>query len=288
VIKPIVKWAGGKRQILAHLIDRLPISWEHYYEPFIGGGALFIALSNMGMIKKATISDANPELVNLYHVIQKRPNELVGALKHPELKNTREKYIELRNTFNRKRGDPTDAVERAALFLYLNRHGYNGLWRVNRNGEFNVPFGRYQSPRLPSPGLILGFSRLLESVTIQEGDFARTMENAREGDFVYCDPPYFPISSTSRFTAYHAKEFSFEDQVRLSRVCRSLTRRNVSLMISNSWAPQICQLYQGFHNEMITALRAINSRGDRRTGVPEMIITNYLPDRDANPLNPSE
>jgi DNA adenine methylase len=287
VIKPIVKWAGGKRQILAQLIDRLPLSWEHYYEPFIGGGALFIALNNMGNIKRATISDANPELVNLYRVIQNRPNELVRALKHPEFKNTREKYLELRNTFNRKRGNPTDAVERAALFLYLNRHGYNGLWRVNRKGEFNVPFGRYQSPRFPSPRQILGFSDLLECVTIQEGDFARTMEKAQEGDFVYCDPPYFPISSTSRFTAYHAKEFSFEDQVRLAQVCRNLSRRGVSVMISNSWAPEISQLYHEFHHEMITAARAINSRGDRRTGIPELIITNYLPEKDATRLIPS-
>jgi DNA adenine methylase len=276
VIKPVVKWAGGKRQILAHLIDHLPVSWEHYYEPFIGGGALLIALKNRGMINKATISDANPELVNLYRVIQKRPTDLIRALKHPEFKNNRQQYLEMRNAFNRIRGDPSKTVERSALFLYLNRHGYNGLWRVNRKGEFNVPFGRYNSPMLPSPGLILAFSHLLECVSILEGDFAVTVQKARKGDFVYCDPPYFPISSTSRFTAYHVKEFSFEDQIRLSNVCKSLTNHGVSVMVSNSWASEICELYRGFNCEIIEAARPINSRGDRRSGIPEMIITNYI------------
>jgi DNA adenine methylase len=275
VIKPVVKWAGGKRQILAHLIERLPVSWDHYYEPFIGGGALLIALNNQGRIDKATLSDANPELVNLYHVIQKWPDDLIGTLKDQEFKNNREQYLELRSIFNDIRGDSSRTVERAALFLYLNRHGYNGLWRVNRKGEFNVPFGRYQSPSFPSPELIHGFSRLLERVNIEEGDFSNTVKTAREGDFVYFDPPYFPISPTSRFTAYHAKEFSFEDQVRLSEVFRNLADRGVSVMMSNSWTPVIRELYGEFHCEMIEAARAINSRGDRRTGIPEMIITGY-------------
>jgi DNA adenine methylase len=277
VIKPVVKWAGGKRQILPHLIERLPISWEHYYEPFIGGGALLIALNNQGMIGKATISDANPELVNLYRVIQKRPDDLIGTLKQSEFKNSREQYLELRSNFNSMRGDPSRTMERAALFLYLNRHGYNGLWRVNRKGEFNVPFGRYHSPSFPSPELILGFSRLLERVNIQEDDFANSVKTAREGDFVYFDPPYFPISPTSRFTAYHAKEFSFEDQVRLSEVFRRLVDRRVSVMMSNSWTPEIRELYDGFHCDIIEAARAINSRGDRRAGIPEMIIIGYVP-----------
>lgn len=277
MIKPVIKWAGGKRQILAYLIDHLPRTWEHYYEPFIGGGALLIALYNQEMVKRATISDANPELVNLYRIIQKRPYDLIQALENSGFKNTREQYLWLRSTFNHIRGDPSDAVKRAALFLYLNRHGYNGLWRVNRKGEFNVPFGRYHSPALPSPELIIGFSRMLEHVNIREGDFTNIMRKAREGDFVYCDPPYFPISPTSRFTAYHTTEFSLKDQVRLSKICRILTNRKVSVMVSNSWAPEICELYRGFHCKIIEASRTINSRGDRRTGIPEMIITNYVP-----------
>jgi DNA adenine methylase len=275
VIKPIVKWAGGKRQILAHLINRLPNSWQHYYEPFIGGGALLTALNNLGMLGRATISDANPELVNLYRIIQECPDDLIGILKDQEFKNTREQYLRLRSIFNHIRGDSSRKMERAALFLYLNRHGYNGLWRVNRKGEFNVPFGKYHSPSFPSSELIIGFSRLLERVNIREGDFANTVKTAREGDFVYFDPPYFPISLTSRFTAYHAKEFSFEDQVRLSKVFMSLADRGVSVMVSNSWTPEIRELYDGFHCEMIEAARVINSRGDRRTGIPEMIITGY-------------
>jgi DNA adenine methylase len=283
VIKPVVKWAGGKRQILAHLRDHLPKSWGHYYEPFMGGGALLVALYNQGRITRATISDANPDLVSLYRVIQKQPDDLIRALKKPEFENTREKYLELRKRFNYKR-DVSDRVERAALFLYLNRHGYNGLWRVNRKGEFNVPFGRYQSPQLPASDTILGFSRLLECVKIQEGDFANTIKKARKGDFVYFDPPYFPLSSTSHFTSYHAGKFTWDDQVRLAEVCKNLTICGVTVMVSNSRTPEISNLYQGFFYKIIEAARAINSRGDCRTGIQEMIITNYVPENQ-NPCN---
>ncbi len=283
MIKPLVKWAGGKRQILHHLLNHLPNSWQHFYEPFIGGGALFIALGNQGRINEATISDANTELVNLYRVVQTQPEDLIQALSRPEFENNREKYLELRETFNRKR-ESLDPIDKAALFLYLNRHGYNGLWRMNRKGDFNVPFGKYKSPRFPTRELILGFSKLLKNVTILEADFAHAVGKARTGDFVYFDPPYFPVSSTSHFTAYHGKEFLFEDQVRLSRLCRNLTERGVAVMISNSCSSEIRDLYRGFHIELITAGRSINCRGDRRTGIPEMIITNYFSEGKSTPF----
>ncbi len=276
MIKPLVKWAGGKRQILTHLLEHLPNSWHSYYEPFIGGGALFIALCNQGRITGATISDVNPELMNLYRVVQQQPEELYHALCHPDFENNKETYFELRNKFNRER-DSLDFVEKAALFLYLNRHGYNGLWRMNSRGDFNVPFGRYKSPKFPSHELIQGFSQLLKYVTVLKGDFANAVETARKGDFVYLDPPYFPISTTSHFTAYHANKFPFEEQVRLSRLCRNLSDKGVSVMISNSRSPQIFELYHGFHIESIISARSINCRGDRRNGIPELLITNYLP-----------
>jgi DNA adenine methylase len=273
-----VKWAGGKRQILNQLICRLPSQWEHYYEPFVGGGALLIALWSSGRVEEATISDANFELVNLYQVIRDQPDNLLQAMNNPFFENTRERYLELRHLYNQMRGNPASIVERAVLLLYLNRHGYNGLWRVNRKGEFNVPFGKYRSPSLPSEDLILAFSRMLKKVDIRECDFAETAKKAKKGDFVYCDPPYHPLSRTSRFTAYHSKGFSYLDQVRLSEVGRALKKRGVSVMISNSRTPEICHLYRDFHQEVIQASRSINSRGDRRSGIPEVIFTSYKPD----------
>lgn len=275
MLKPVVKWAGGKRQILPHLSKHLPDQWDHYYEPFVGGGALLIHLYNHNLLNHATISDTNGELVDLYRVIRDNPEELIHALNDPILCNTRKDYLELRQRFNRLKRYRRYSIEKAVLFLYLNRHGYNGLWRVNRRGEFNVPFGRYRSPALPSPEHIGAFSLMLKEVVIRKGDFASATKKAKAGDFVYFDPPYQPVSGTANFTSYVAGGFTYNEQVRLARICTELRNRGVAVMVSNSFTPEILSLYQGFTINRVIAHRAINSKPDARSGITELIITSY-------------
>lgn len=275
MLRPVVKWAGGKRQILPHLSKHLPDQWDHYYEPFVGGGALLIHLYNQHLLNHATISDTNGELVDLYRVIRDNPEELVKVLNHGPFRNTPKDYLELRQRFNRLKRYRGCSIDKAALFLYLNRHGYNGLWRVNRNGEFNVPFGRYHSPALPSPEHIRAFSLMLKEVVIRKGDFASTTKKARAGDFVYFDPPYQPVSRTANFTSYVAGGFGYDEQVRLVRICTELRNRGVAVMVSNSFTPEILSLYREFSINRVIAHRAINSKPDARSGIIELIITSY-------------
>ncbi len=273
VLRPVVKWAGGKRQILPYLVCALPPRWIRYYEPFIGGGALLIELFTRHQLRNATIADLNPELVNLYCILRDRPEDLIQALEQDGYENNREAYEKARDTFNRIRGVSNCALDRAVLLVYLNRHGYNGLWRVNRKGEFNVPFGRYKKPRLPSAELIRAFSSLLSGITICHADFESAVVGATSGDLVYFDPPYHPVSPTASFTAYGAGGFSYHDQERLARISRDLASRGVAVIVSNSDTPEIRDLYSGFALQSVPANRSINSRGDRRTGAVELILT---------------
>jgi len=275
VVKPIIKWPGGKRQIINELLVRLPQTWNRYYEPFIGGGALLINLYNTQRLFEATISDANEELINLYRIIKTKPDELIESLKNITFTNSRKRYLQNRSAFNSMKGKKAFDVERAAYFIYLNKHGFNGLWRVNKNGNFNVPFGRYRNPQLPTQDHIKALSQMLKNVAILHQDFEQTVSTVRRKDFIYFDPPYQPISSTSNFTDYQPGGFDFGNQARLAMVCRNLTKKGVFLMVSNSDSPQVIGLYKGFTIERITANRAINSRPDRRSGILELVITNY-------------
>ncbi len=274
-LRPLVKWAGGKRQLLPELMSRTPPHWNVYYEPFVGGGALLVELYNRGVLGKATISDLNEELINLYTVVRDKPDELIEALKNDEFKNDRSTYLKLRKRFNEIMGKPEYRVERAALFIYLNRHGYNGLWRVNSKGEFNVPFGRYKNPSMPSPQLIFEFSRMLRNVEVLNVDFEEVVSKASKGDFVYFDPPYQPVSETANFTDYTSDGFDYSEQKRLAKVCRELTDRGVYVMVSNSYTQEVLDLYEGFYVHTVKANRFINSKADRRKGISEVIITNY-------------
>jgi len=219
MLKPLVKWAGGKRQLLPELTKRLPEKWKTYYEPFVGGGALLIELYKKKMLKSAVISDLNEELINLYCVVKNRPYELIEMLSNADFKNEKETYLKLRERFNEIIGNPEYSIERAALLLYLNKHCYNGLWRVNKAGKFNVPFGRYKNPSMPSRKHILEFSSMLKSVEILNLDFEKAVSFASEGDFVYFDPPYQPVSETAYFTDYTSTGFDYSEQKRLAKVC---------------------------------------------------------------------
>jgi DNA adenine methylase len=275
VTAPLVKWAGGKRQLLDKLSERLPREWGTYFEPFIGGGALLVKLHNENRISKAVISDLNGELINLYRVVQKKPGELIEELQDPGFQNTEIAFRQIKSEFNEMIGTRKDPVKRAAFLLYLNKHGYNGLWRVNSRGKFNVPFGRYAKKSLPTETSIGKFHTMLEPVTILHKDFAGTVKTARENDFVYFDPPYHPISKTANFTDYNSNGFGFKDQERLAEGYKKLNDRGVFVMLSNSHSPVIEELYKDFTISYVKAKRFINCNGERRTGVMEIIVTNY-------------
>ncbi|EZQ10603.1 DNA methyltransferase [Candidatus Acidianus copahuensis] len=271
-VEPILKWAGGKRQLIPFFIDLLPESFEVYYEPFVGGGALLTSLYNMGLIRKAVISDTNADLINLYKLIKEKPNELIEEINRLNPKNTADFYYRARKEFNSIKEFNS---RKGALLIYLNRHCYNGLWRVNSRGEFNVPFGRYKNPSMPSKEKILAFHTMLSLVDIRNEDFEYAVKDARRGDFVYFDPPYFPVSETANFTSYVVDGFSYSDQVRLSRVMKELDRRGVQVMLSNSDVKEIRDLYSEFKIYSVEANRFINSDPNKRKGIREIIVLNY-------------
>ncbi len=275
MLRPFVKWAGGKRQLLNEIGKRLPDAIDTYFEPFVGGGALLVNLKNEERISKAVISDLNGELINLYNVVKKNPDKLIDAFSHDEFENSEDAFRNLKTEFNTLTGLPGNEVRRAALLMYLNKHGYNGLWRVNSKGKFNVPFGRYAKRNMPTEHSILKFSKMLENVKILNLDFEQAVKPAKKGDFVYFDPPYHPISKTANFTDYNSNGFTFDDQKRLADVFRKLHDKGVRLMLSNSKVPKIEELFDGFTIGTVDAKRFINCNGERRNGTKEIIVTNY-------------
>ncbi|WOF15714.1 DNA adenine methylase [Methanoplanus sp. FWC-SCC4] len=275
MLKPVVKWAGGKRQLIDEIFLRIPEKWNTYYEPFIGGGAVFIHLYNENLIQNAVINDINRELVNLYLTIQENHCDLSMELKSEDFKNDSEVFYNLRDEFNMILGDESQKIRRAALFIYLNRHCFNGLWRENKSGLFNVPFGRYKSPKLPDEEFILSFGKMLERTKIKNEGFESSVAGAKEGDFVYFDPPYMPVSKTADFTSYSSSGFCYNDQKRLSLLFRELSDNGVNVMLSNSNNPEIHQLYSGYNIHVVEARRNINSNPDKRLGASEVIVTNY-------------
>ena len=278
MIRPIVKWAGGKRQLIPELLKRSPESWGTYFEPFIGGAAFLLALYNNERIHHAIMSDANRELINLYETIQTRPDELIETLADENFKNEKEFFYENRIRYNKIINTSQEPVLRAAYFIYMNRHCFNGLWRVNKSGTFNVPFGSYKNPSLPDRARIQNFSDALQEVEILNTDFAETVKKAKEGDFVYFDPPYMPVSDTAKFTSYNASGFPFEEQKRLAEVFADLADRGVCAMLSNADVPAVHELYQDFTVSVVAANRMINRDATKRTGSSEVIVTNYQPD----------
>lgn len=275
MIVPLLKWAGGKRQLRSELTRRLPEQWGTYFEPFIGGGALLVELANQGRLGRAVAGDKNPELVNLYRVVRNNPEALITALSDGKFRNDDESFRQAKAEFNSLIGTTRRPVERAAYLLYLNKHGYNGLWRVNSSGKYNVPFGKYARLSMPAPQNLKRFSRMLRNVTLVHADFERILRTVRPGDFVYLDPPYYPLSKTARFTDYTTGGFSSGDQKRLARIFRRLSDRGVFLMLSNSCTTEIRDLYEGFTIHTVPAKRFINCKGERRCGASELIVTNY-------------
>ncbi len=271
VPRPFLKWAGGKTQLISELIARMPKQFSRYYEPFLGGGALFFSLYRSQKIRLAFLSDLNAELIDTYLAIRDYVDDVIAILS--QYPHSKEFYYDLRIRDPWKMPLP----ERAARMIYLNKTGYNGLYRVNRQGKFNVPFGRYKSPRYCDRENLKAVSNALQGVSIKCVPFEKAVEQADEGDWVYFDPPYAPLSQTSNFTSYHATGFSPEDQKRLRDVCLSLTAKGVHITLSNSNAKLIRELYSipSFFISEVPANRAINSNGNRRSKITELIITAY-------------
>lgn len=273
--RPFLKWAGGKTQLTDELLARMPVNFNAYHEPFVGSGALFFRLYRERKIKHATLSDINAELIDTYRAIRDTATEVIRLLSEFPYDETF--YYEIREK------DPwsMSLAERAARMIYLNKTGYNGLYRVNRQGKFNVPFGRYKSPKYVDKDNLLAVSRALENVEILCTSFGAVVERVEPGDWVYFDPPYVPLSQTSNFTSYHANGFGLQDQERLRDICVELSQKNVYITLSNSDTAIIRSLYElpYFAIDEVLANRAINCNGAKRGKITELVITNYPVER---------
>ena len=275
---PFLKWAGGKGKLARHILARMPAGVACYHEPFAGGGAVFFALQTAGRVTDARLSDSNVELIECFVAVRDRPLELVSAL--AELAHQYDRRgVEGRLAYflAHRSAVPLDPLARAARMIFLNKTCYNGLFRVNRRGEFNVPHGRYAHPRICDPQTIMESSRALTGVGLSTDDFAAASGNANPGDFVYFDPPYQPLTATARFTSYTRAEFGLSEQTRLRDCFEALTERGVAAMLSNSDHPQVHELYdgRGYGFEHVEMSRAINSVGSKRAPVAELLIDNF-------------
>lgn len=265
--RPVVKWVGGKRQLLKVLHMAAPTSYGRYYEPFVGGGAFLFSL----LPGEATISDANPELINCYHVIRDDVDALIRNLH--EYKNEAEYFYTLRSA-NLGKLSP---VQRAGRFIYLNKTCFNGLYRENAKGQFNTPFGRYAKPKIADDENLLTVSRYFRSsgIKILNAGYQSVLESAKAGDFVYFDPPYAPLTRTANFVGYVKGGFGLEDQQELARAFSTLSARGVHVMLSNSNSEIIHDLYKDFNIQVVCASRAINCKGGSRgKDANEVLVTN--------------
>lgn len=267
--KPFLKWVGGKSQLLPHLIARMPSTFHRYIEPFVGGGALFFAVQPT----YSYLADLNSELLNCYEVVKESPLQLVHQLS--SYRYEKDFYYSVRELDRKPDFKLLPAVERAARLVYLNKTCFNGLYRVNSKGYFNVPFGRYDNPRFVDESNLLACSNTLQRTVLACESFDKVLEVAEAGDFVYFDPPYAPVSDTSDFTSYVTGGFDDVAQEMLLLVCLQLNQRGVKWMVSNSNAALIHELYRGFKIESIYATRSINSKAEKRGAVVELLIRNY-------------
>lgn len=268
--RPFLKWVGGKTQLLEQLQPLLPPTFRRYFEPFVGGAALFFDLRAKERLNaEITLSDVNAELVDAYVAIRDQVDDVIAVLRDHKYES--DYYYEVRKLDRSKLTLP----QRAARTVFLNKTGYNGLYRVNRSGQFNVPFGRFTNPAFCDVENLRACSRALRGVDITCADFEAVLENARKGDFVYFDPPYVPLSPTSDFTAYIPGGFGEGEQRKLAKVFGKLAKRGVYAMLSNSDTPFVRELYKDFDIETVYAARSVNSNAARRGKLPEVVVRTY-------------
>ncbi|MDP6118439.1 MAG: DNA adenine methylase [Planctomycetota bacterium] len=265
--RPFMKWAGGKGQLLPELLARMPGRFGTYFEPFVGGGALFFGLSSLGMLKKTLLSDVNEPLIGTYQAVR---DNVDGVIHHLKTHRNEEDYY-----YGVRARNPRKPETRAARLIYLNKTCFNGLYRTNLQGGFNVPFGKYKKPNICNEKNIQAASAALQDAQIECLEYSDAVSRARKGDFVYFDPPYQPLTKTSSFTTYSRNGFKEEDQVRLSETFRELAERGVYVMLSNSDTPLIRKLYKDFKPERVFASRNINSKGNKRGKISELVVRSY-------------
>ena len=272
-IAPFLKWAGGKRQLIPSILALLPPAIEKagYIEPFVGGGALFFYLQPLDAI----INDFNPELMNVYRVIKERPEELIFDLKRHQ--NEPAYYYNLRALDRSPDFWRMGEVEKASRIIYLNKTCYNGLYRVNQAGEFNVPFGRYKNPNIVNEFTIRAVSAYLNTsrTRLMNTDFEEVLESANVNSFVYLDPPYHPLSPSANFTGYIRGGWNQDEQRRLKNACDRLDKRGIRFLLSNSATAFVRDLYRDYRVDTVKAIRALNSSADKRGEIEESLIRNY-------------
>jgi DNA adenine methylase len=268
VASPIVKWVGGKTKLLPDLLARMPERFNRYYEPFAGGAALFFRLAP----KRAVLADSNPDLIGLYTAVAADVNSVIRRLQTHRDQHDEAHYYDMRTRWN-DRDLNWSTPERAAAFIYLNKTCFNGLWRVNRSGAFNVPIGRYTDPPICVPEALRAAQQVLSRAEIRRADYRTAVKDAKAGDFLYFDPPYDPVTTTANFTSYTVDAFGPDEQRALADTARELVARGCQVMLSNSDTPFIRSIYKGFRLDRVKCARAINSNAAKRGDVDELIIT---------------
>ncbi len=261
--RPFLKWPGGKYKLLDKILPKLPQS-HTWVEPFVGAGAVFLNVNT----EQAILNDINPDLINLYQLIKTEGNTFIDyASQFFNKKNNQEKkYYQLRTAFN----ESEDIVLRSALFLYLNRHGYNGLCRYNQKGGFNVPFGRYKNPKFPQQQLLY-FHQKSQRATFTCKDYRQILKNLKKGSVVYCDPPYVPISESASFTQYSGKIFTWQDQQDLAQMAIDLSRKGIQVLISNHDLKPLREIYRDAKITSFDVARTINCNTQKRGPVKELL-----------------
>ena len=274
--KPFVKWAGGKRQLIPTLNQNLPESFGTYFEPFLGGGALLFHMLTERNGQKCSISDLNSDLVLAYTTIRDRVDSLISSLKTHERnyqKDSKSYYYSIREN------NPRSQIEKTSRLLFMNRTCFNGLYRVNSKGKFNVPLGKYTNPNIVNEENLRSVSSILQAsrVSIKCRDFGAVLRDAKKGDLVYFDPPYQPVSTTANFTSYTNKSFSYDDLSRLAELCQNLDEKGCKVLLSNSNSKEVSDMFskKPWKISKIRANRSINSDSKKRTGHFELLIKNY-------------
>jgi len=273
--KPFVKWAGGKRQLISVIEKQIPSEFGTYYEPFLGGGAVFFHLLSKNPDMRCKVSDLNSDLILAYITIRDKLDELLLSLKHHSRnyqKNSDSYYYGIRDS------EPVNQIDKVSRLLFLNRTCFNGLYRVNSKGKFNVPLGRYSNPNIVNEENLITVSQILQSKKIQFScrDFSAVLSEAKKGDFVYFDPPYQPVSDTSNFTSYTNRDFTYSDLEKLVEISQKLSDKDCRVMLSNSNSNEVRELFsKEWMIIEVSANRAINSNSSKRTGQKELLIKNY-------------
>lgn len=267
-VQPFLKWAGGKSQLLEQYAAFFPQRYNRYLEPFLGGGAVFFYLEP----DEAILSDYNKDLIQCFLVVKNNVKQLINLLKIHKEHHGKEYYEKMRKDYNTKK---LGKVERVAILIYLNKSCFNGLYRVNSKGEFNVPFGKYRNPAIFDEENLLAASKLLKRTKLCSGDFSKVLDYTERDDFVYLDPPYYPLNKTSSFTSYTAEKFLEEEQERLANVFKELDKKKCKVMLSNSDTKFIKNLYKDYRIETVKANRAISCIGNKRGPINELVVLNY-------------